>query len=298
MNVFADWRDASQYPNPNTVSNVRLAWEFLRRNPDYLKCWNSYLQVLRFAAGDDSMLSRLVDCYAQNAGVDLAWLSSLGVATSNELHGRLFDHPALTHSEDGPAGRRVNTPLARHLAKRWGIDTLHSPTGHSWMGVPRFVGGGIGWTVPTSHGVRMLEESHGGYLSDSQWLVLQIDLRLPLNVIKERTAWAVQRAKRYRTQAGHVEPIKHRARPPALLVEYLRILDAIAAGMSLPDIGGALHPRAANDAPEYARNHRTKAAHTEAVRMRDEGYRALPFVQDKNTGRHLRRELGKTPTPG
>ena len=292
MTTSPDWRNASDYPSPGTASNSRLAWEFLRRNPGYLESWATYLTALRFAAGKEPELSRFVDCIANDAPADKTWLASLEAADSFAISERIFDHPALTHTTHDSGGRKTHTRLQRHLAKPWGIDTLCNPSGNAFLQLPRFIGGGLSWSSPTSHGLRDLEDFHGGDLYDSQWLILEVDLRLPLNVLEERTSWAIRSSQAWGTKAGHFKPIKHRARPPALLIEYLRLLDARAAGVRLSDIGAALHPRAANHAPEYARNHRMKAAHGEAVRMRDEGYRVLPMLRDPNASKALRRAMG------
>jgi hypothetical protein len=41
LRPIADWQDASAYPPP-TVSRASLAWEFLRRNPDYRREWAAW----------------------------------------------------------------------------------------------------------------------------------------------------------------------------------------------------------------------------------------------------------------
>lgn len=39
-NWLPDWTDATAYPDPKNTSKQALAWEFLRRNPEYQEMWN------------------------------------------------------------------------------------------------------------------------------------------------------------------------------------------------------------------------------------------------------------------
>jgi hypothetical protein len=48
-----DWRNPSEYPDPNTTKPARWKWEFLRRNPNYRKDWERCveLRMSRIRAG-------------------------------------------------------------------------------------------------------------------------------------------------------------------------------------------------------------------------------------------------------
>ena len=42
-----NWRDAAEYNFPRDFPNIRWAWEFLRRNPEYRKDWTTALARFR-----------------------------------------------------------------------------------------------------------------------------------------------------------------------------------------------------------------------------------------------------------
>ena len=63
-------------------------------------------------------------------------------------------------------------------------------------------------------------------------------------------------------------------------VEHLRILDGVAAGATIAEIGEVLHPGAINGPEDKQRDKRIRAAHKAALKMRDEGWRVLAGVPD------------------
>jgi len=50
--VVPDWRDASQYEFVRDLSHRAVAWEFLRRNPEYRKGWLDYKDLQQRAFAD------------------------------------------------------------------------------------------------------------------------------------------------------------------------------------------------------------------------------------------------------
>jgi len=40
-----NWQNAKEYPSPTKVNGVQLAWEFMRRNPDYQKDFDDFSKV-------------------------------------------------------------------------------------------------------------------------------------------------------------------------------------------------------------------------------------------------------------
>jgi hypothetical protein len=63
-------------------------------------------------------------------------------------------------------------------------------------------------------------------------------------------------------------------------VEHLRILDGVADGATISEIGELLHPGAINDPAEKQRDKRIRAAHKAALKMQAEGWRVLAGVPE------------------
>ena len=281
-----DWKDAANYPTPGKASNAQFAWEFLRRNPAYGEAWGAYVAKLKEAAGANDELLRYVACIAAPDDLAKALCEpfSSGPKRANDAYAALDVHPCLTVTEDFGDGRKTHTPLTRQMGMVWGLETMANPA-HGYRATHVSFRGRKGSIRPTSYGLARLEEEHKDHetsgLSKSKWLVLQIDLEQPLQVIEKTTMWAIKSALNNRTAQGWIKPIKARARPPALMVHYLRILDAKLQKVTVARIGEVLNPGDANDSPQYGRDKAIKAAARAAEGLRDNGYRLLPLLEDK-----------------
>lgn len=230
--VRPDWTDPSNYAHLARSSLTRLAWEFLRRNPDYRANWSLYLSLAaQLQGGPEAMVP---DPQGSSALVPLV-----------VLHGRRWrlDHivdPCAVSAKFASSGARVELPMAGPL---------------------------VPLTAENPHGMQQ----------HTRWLIVRLDLALPLNVIEAAALGAIRGERRRRIARGVVHPITSRAQSIRRYIEYLRILDAEAAGASIGDMGAALAPKAANE--ERQRDKRIRAALTEATRLQAEGYAVLPLLQ-------------------
>ena len=139
----------------------------------------------------------------------------------------------------------------------------------------------IFWVEPSSHSLAELEEGQGNSPFLGKWLVLQINLELPLEVIEDSVLPAIRSRRAFASKTGVIKLLPKRSRAPSLLVEYLRVLDAQAAGVSIPQMGEILHPSDQNTSAERTRDKRLRAALKVATRFRDEEFRVLPLLRSR-----------------
>lgn len=284
MFVRPDWKTAIAYHDIEKASLTRIAWEFLRRNPDYQKAWWTYAQDVRELAALDQDVARYADLFL-TANVTSAMLDSFWDATTREkLRHGLYDYGFFA-PVPGIDGRFE--PLDRQRGRSWGLDGMPHPMQSYYPTVVRFSSiGNTVWT-PSSHSLKELEDEHrklGKIFSiESNLIVLQIDLSLPLEVIESTVLRHIRWIRQHRINNHQLEIVKSRALSNARYVEYLRILDGASAGVAAPDIGLELAPRANNDLPDRPRDKRFRAALNEAKRIQATGYRVLPLLQRAGT---------------
>lgn len=67
-----DWRDLTQYPDPETTSMKQWAWEFLRRNPEYQKDYVESVEAMRTSKASDPPERQLPNKYGLGKMADPA----------------------------------------------------------------------------------------------------------------------------------------------------------------------------------------------------------------------------------
>ena len=281
MIELPDWKDPAAYPQPGKASNARLAWEFLRRNANFQATWVEYIRLLRFGAGQDEELLRLVaylDAVAAERG-RIAASSFPSPDAWNHAFMRLHELPCFTVVSTAEDGRRWRVPLDRAMAKPWGLEVLTSPRLEYDIERVRFISSKA-VRVPTSHGLAELEQTGNDGLPPDKWLILQVDLEWPSDVIEDRVLQVIRSRRKWLASEGRINPIKGRARVAEWL-ECLRVLDARARSVTYAKIGEAICPGEPNAYPEYGRDKRLKAVHKAGCRLRDGDYRMLPVLQDR-----------------
>jgi hypothetical protein len=179
-----------------------------------------------------------------------------------------------------PDNQRIRKPLDSQHGEVWGLDGMPNPAETNMFNV-RFTKTGNSITMLTSglNVPKKKDESGSGGLFDSKWLNLQIDLSLPLKVIESLVLTTIKNHRKSRIGKGVFSPVINRALLKTRYLEYLRILDGLAAGVDIAKIGEALVPSAENSAPERQRDKRFRAARDEAIRLQSEGYRVLPLLE-------------------
>lgn len=280
-----NWKDPAQYPADGEASNERFAWEFLRRNSAYQAAWLFYVAKLKHAASGNDELLRFVECIAAPAAHATRLCGPFQEPDPwNRAASALFGKPELWVATDN--GRLVREPLRRHMGQPWGLEGMVNPAREYTVMYVRFLARKVSHH-PTAAGVEELEGQLAAMtppqeLDRSKWLILQIDLEQPLRVIEATARWAIKTQRQLRKSKGWIKPLEARARSPAMLVHYLRILDATAQDVTATRIGEILKPTQSNVAPEYGRDKTIKAALRAAIKLRDGEYRLLPVLQEQS----------------
>jgi hypothetical protein len=152
------------------------------------------------------------------------------------------------------------------LEVKWGLVLPRDTDGWNFMDAPFL---NLAWDQPESF------KSVGPDGVTGPLVMMPFDLSMPLEVLKAEFAYQVLRLRSEGIKNGTVIPRKSRVLKPRVYLEQLRILDAVAAGATVREIGDVLEPNAANAPDERQRDKRIKAAHTAALKMQEGGYRAL-----------------------
>lgn len=285
MFVRPDWKDGKAYQGIDRASLARIAWEFLRRNPQYQAAWAEYAQQVRALVSKDAEAAAYAE-YLLAPNPTRAMADALGDNEKHaELHNRLFY--GLGFVAVVPGAPHIRKSLSRQCGQKWGLDRMPHPAQEYSMMNFGFLRVGNSVCSPTSHGLKILEDEVGAHasLSESRWLILQIDLTLPIEVIESAVLWNIRGEREFRASRGNIDVVKSRALTKARYAEYLRILDGDAAEFSVSEIGECVAPRANNAAPDRPRDKRFRAALNEAKRLQADGYRVLPLLQRTPTER-------------
>lgn len=287
MFKLPDWKKPSQYPKAGRTSNIEFAWEFLRRNEKYQAEYAEYEVLLRRAAKGDAELLRYIDAMTASPENAAARCAEFDGQKSSEMASRLARLPELTWFEREREGRRTSRPVEAHLGLKWGLAWVANPAlPYHPMQVQFAKRKSV--SRPSSYCLKALEDevmsTHGlpamSDLGRTSALVLNIDLSMPLEVIEKIVMDVVRRERAYRIGKGYFRPHASRARGPALLVKYLRILDGKASGADFGAIGAELLPGDRNVKGENTRTKRIREAFKAACELRDEEYRFLPLLGD------------------
>ena len=276
MFVRPDWRNQAAYHAIEGASLQRIAWEFLRRNPDYQKAWAEYAGLVRKMAAPDTEVAQYVELVLSDCECLESW-AALGDSTKTDALGSRLDTLGHFHLVADESPRYVALDL--HCGTPWGLDRIANPgTNYDGLRV-RFKESAS--TIPghISNVFSSDTELPGDRgLRDTKWLALRVDLSLPLKVIDAQLKKVVRQQRQRKIGDGTITPIANRDVSPKKYVEYLRILDARASGLSAPQIGKIIEPCRINDGESRQRDKRYSAALKEAERLQKEGYRNLPLL--------------------
>jgi hypothetical protein len=244
-----NWKEPKDYEFANTLNSKKWAWEFLRRNPDYIQEWEKELP-LEF-----------------------------------ERIKKLLSDP---ETKDAPhlEGYRTNTPESIHFIipghslnkyfKKWGILNLvnpeqDNPFPNPFNQFPSFKygnvrGGNIGYS-------RHLDDS----FPDGPYISIVYDISRPLkaqftNAQKVLLEWQNEQVKEGKIHINTVK--KHKDN----WIEYLRILDAKAEKISNEEIALVMFPNLKNEYPGYAGNEKVRKSLKRAEYLIKKGYREIAMT--------------------
>jgi hypothetical protein len=271
-----NWRAGTGYPTPE-ASLKRIAWEFLRRNPEYLSAWAAYRDKLNYIAKRKPELGDAAR-HLLNTLPAGEWRVSL-----NE---DAMEASALADGDDG-------TPLYVELAKPFGISHLIAPNTSGRLFSLSFTRvaalAQVSAIKPNTSDRSSADETDSRVTaqvsaikpdtSDEYFFgpirYLRVDLRRPVGALTEAFADFVRReqwANEYR--GGRWQVMSQRPRRDVYAL-YLRILDADLERAPNGDIRRALFP----DLPARAASKKLGDARRAAEQMRDFGYQQLPFME-------------------
>jgi len=245
MFVRPDWKDIKAYGESETLSlHGVIAWEFIRRNPDYQKD---------------------VDLYHAEV-----------VAFFSEFKGQFFGDEAPTNSEFSFSAMQAPFMILQStrysywkklFEEKWGL------AGPAMTELP-YMGG---FSFPPVDDPESFERESWSDGVKGPRVLVPVDLSEPLEIMLEKAEIEIRRMRNEGIKSGVVKPVTSRVLTTAVYVEYLRILDGIAAGETIQKIGEVLSPSAVNTPEEKQRDKRIRAAYKAALKMQEGGYRVLIY---------------------
>jgi len=269
MRSIANWKDAdaNEYPKWRTASLARLAWEFLRRNPGYQKNWGEYLQLCK----------EIIPEYDPDR-----WRQYRFVLLDHPNYVR-YDPPRLDGESEGEWTRRIGG-LGRYNLHRW--------YAHKWgLRGDHYLPDPFCAYVDGSHESMFIKNCRAEIVTEhwryfdrelyptcDQWRALGFDYSVPIEpqLIAAREYLLSQQ--KFLLARKKVEAFPNKT-PRKELVDYLRMLDAEAAGIDAAGIAKEIYHSDDNSAPEYGATHRVNAALNVAKKWRDEWYELLPSMK-------------------
>lgn len=237
------WNIAADYVRLKSAGAAYLAWEFLRRNPDYRKDFKTYAaEVVEWA----KLHPDLVD-------------ATPGALSSSSLFTQRIAFEAHCPERDAWWDRRFK--------EQWHMHGTFAPEQDD---------GGEGFMIDAYDNPDQFEPVRliGGAVHGPKVLI-PVDLSEPLQTLEERVMWTVRRLRTAGIKAGTIKARTARARRAQVYIEQLRVVDAVAAGATWPQIGEELAPRQVNDSDERQIEKRLRAKLRAAQKMIAGGYRVL-----------------------
>ncbi len=247
-----NWRNADEYPRVDNTSPCIWAWEFLRRNPDYIEDWTTF----------KASIGEYADRYPNLAKEEMAKF----------LIDRRYQHVVETGSALTGDYRKTTTSLMNWHGRKWGLMQIADPDAPYDQRTHRWIDAAGLLTFP-----------HEGFdFDDPRYMAVAIDLTLPLEdqLDQVRSHYKIHRDARTRT--GQIEPVEKKRERFTLYRKYLRVLDGFVAGADRAELAATLLPHADNatdtgsGASKNIDNYRTAAE-----KLSSEGYRALPLIPEK-----------------
>ncbi len=150
--IAPDWRDASQYPDPNKATPSRWAWEFLRRNQSYQADWDYFAALIQETAEKHPETKAYVGWWlirTPDAQTELRGRFKTDESYSayiNNSYSTIFDDRENSLNVFTPSRNKSETykdyrarlliegvskcsrcPMASALGKTWGLKDIHPP---------------------------------------------------------------------------------------------------------------------------------------------------------------------------
>jgi hypothetical protein len=249
----AEWTDASAYPPREGTRMRRWAWEFLRRNPEYQMDYERWIRnAPQRWPGPEK---------------DLKWYQCDPPALPGETYAKYE-----RRLERAKITERKFKPLNLVLREKYHIALNYIPAPED-DDPPSFT---TNMTGPFLFGPQREVHWHDGLAAEQAIYVF--DLAGSLEAQCER-ALQIMQVRRDQLVKSRPELRDRRARTDRFQ-DYLRVLDAFAAGARAKDIASVLFPNLLDDASTgYGMSQNVRNYRKAAIELRDGGYRFLPFSE-------------------
>lgn len=284
-----NWRDAGAYRELlGPGMDEWIAWEFVTRNPEYIQDVALYERDIAAwinAQKDTSELAKILqyeDFYALLA-VEREDSSQFYYMQIWESHA---DHMGLNR---GPEGWYCKSEKwLNHFRNRWHLHRIIMCNFIDDHGKEHsdFRGDEFRCFSNTAENESDTYKQLGQRIFSERLQVLSprvlvpVDLSLPIEELERTAIGLIRYLRKKGMEQGSVKVRTSRLLNRGVYVEHLRILDGVAAGATIAEIGEVLHPGAINGPEDKQRDKRIRAAHKAALKMRDEGWRVLAGVPD------------------
>lgn len=244
--IRPDWKKPKPYSYLLGKDSGRLiAWEFLRRNPEYEK------DLAVFRATVDRWYSEVVK-------------SDIAQTVKEYADGSRFHDVWYAFIDLAPDKWRASR---EYFWAKWGLSGYVDldDDGGSEVFIRR-------WEINPNDYVQVRDMCQQ---IETPLVSIPVDLSEPLERIEKSVMHLVRRLRDEGIKSGAITPIVNRVLNTRLYIRHLRMLDATFAGASIPEIGEILYPGAINDPDDKQRDKRTGEALKAAQKMRDSGYKIL-----------------------
>lgn len=297
-----DWRDPQQYPDLDKHPLTSIAWEFLRRNPeyqeDYARLWGSLSESDRRAKieeilpqlrgeTDEDYRQRWEDS-SETAGRFYSEVHPLGWLKKKW---GIYDDVPLWSLRDSLDPAKSRSQITTDLANE-GNCSKESPDLSFELDYSPAISPGslhyIRWnercivqTMLMGGGnLESLVEAAEKEIDNNECVTkcsIEIDLLLPINVQLDRLKEVLKAKQKHIKEIGF-EP--KTPRPAQKLPTYLRVLDAKLTGALDGDIATVIYPHRSNDhGSNYHASDLVRKDFKKALSYRDQRYRELPLLQ-------------------
>jgi len=197
-----DWRDATKYEHlAKSPPGRQLAWEFLRRNPDYQADWLAYMTECE--AWEQMHLCQ------ENTGLGLPTKRFLWWCWHFQLKWDL-------KMPVSPARDYLARVLSDEAAKELGVSPFADE---------------VPFVVDEFDNIDAYTRADGHIESVSAKILVPINLELPVTMILAKVKRVVDGLREEGIRSGAISPITSRVLNQRLYVQELRALDADAAGL-------------------------------------------------------------------
>jgi hypothetical protein len=249
-----DWKNSDLYPTGNEVPPERWAWEFLRRNADYRADFEKMTSELATLASNDPTEKT----------------NSLERAPNCKLN--VYEPPPLQGESLNSWRRRCVfsgvdpqvTPRKQWYAKRWHLHQMVDPD-EQFGNAVRF--------QPLAYPKAVTWEEVGDYFAGDEenfslhvgYAVLAFDLSKPIKQQLTKAEHFLQAKKKEQAKALNIKRASNRQQN---FPTYLRVLDALGAGVKPKQIADELFPHKNKDSgPEQKGTKHVSDLKKSALRM-------------------------------